>query len=75
MQEAVVFGRRITAPEAKSLGLVNSVSTLDDLLPEAKRLARRALGNNNIDRDALARMKKDIYVRTVFDGTIGSSKL
>lgn len=64
-REAVVFARRITAPEAKTLGLVDTVVELDQLIPEAKRLARYALGNNAIDRDALAMMKRDVYVRKI----------
>ncbi|XP_071174651.1 uncharacterized protein [Mytilus edulis] len=70
MREAVVFGRRITAPEAKTLSLVDSVVELDKLIPEAKRLAKHALGNNDIDRNALTMMKSNTYVRKIF-----SSKL
>ena len=65
-REAVVFGRRITAPEAKTLALVDSVVNTENLLQEAKSLARHALGNNVIDRNALELMKKDIYVRKIF---------
>ncbi|CAG2203414.1 ECI1_2 [Mytilus edulis] len=70
MREAVVFGRRITAPEAKTLSLVDSVVELDKLIPEAKRLAKHALGNNDIDRNALTMMKSNTYVRKIL-----SSKL
>ncbi|XP_052061205.1 uncharacterized protein LOC127701353 [Mytilus californianus] len=65
-REAIVFGRRITAPEAKTLGLVDSVVDIENLLQEAKRLAKHALGNNNIDREALAMMKRNTYTRQVY---------
>ncbi|XP_071174655.1 uncharacterized protein [Mytilus edulis] len=64
-REAIVFGRRLAAKEAKKLGLVDSVVDIDHLLQEAKRLANHALGNNNIDREALAMMKRNTYTRKV----------
>lgn len=64
-REAVIFARRITAPEAKQLGIVDVVTELSNIIPEAKKLATMALGPKGIDRDMLTTMKKDIYPRTV----------
>ncbi|XP_033755842.1 enoyl-CoA delta isomerase 1, peroxisomal-like [Pecten maximus] len=63
IREAVLFGKRVTADQAKELFLVDSMAELSDLIPKAKQVAQEALGPNGIDRDMLQKMKQDIYVR------------
>ncbi|KAJ8303380.1 hypothetical protein KUTeg_019776 [Tegillarca granosa] len=65
LREAVIFGRRITAQEARQLDLIDVVAELSNLIPEAKKLATSALGKTGIDRNMLSVMKQDIYSRTV----------
>lgn len=40
-REILIAGRRMLADEAQSWGIVNEVTTIDDLLPAARRLAHR----------------------------------
>ncbi|XP_033755080.1 enoyl-CoA delta isomerase 1, peroxisomal-like [Pecten maximus] len=63
IREAVLFGKRVTADQAKELFLVDSMTELSDLIPTAKQVAQEALGPNGIDRDMLQKMKQDLYVR------------
>ncbi|XP_060084633.1 uncharacterized protein LOC132563889 [Ylistrum balloti] len=63
IREAVLFGKRVTAGEAKELFLVDAMTDISDLIPKAKQMAFEALGPNGIDRDMLQRMKQDLYVR------------
>ncbi|XP_069113079.1 uncharacterized protein [Argopecten irradians] len=63
IREAVLFGKRVTADQAKELFLVDAMAELPDLIPKAKQLALEALGPNGIDRDMLQVMKQDLYVR------------
>ena len=39
--ELILTGATIPAPEAKSLGLVSRVTSIDDLVPQAKELAQQ----------------------------------
>ncbi|XP_021367660.1 enoyl-CoA delta isomerase 1, peroxisomal-like [Mizuhopecten yessoensis] len=63
IREAVLFGKRATANEAKELFLVDAMTELSELIPKAKQMALEALGPNGIDREMLQRMKQDLYVR------------
>ncbi|XP_021352905.1 enoyl-CoA delta isomerase 1, peroxisomal-like [Mizuhopecten yessoensis] len=63
IREAVLFGKRVTANEAKELFLVDAMTELSELIQKAKQMAIEALGPNGIDREMLQRMKQDLYVR------------
>ncbi|KAJ8303285.1 hypothetical protein KUTeg_019681 [Tegillarca granosa] len=52
-------------PDSRVFVTLMEIAELSNLIPEAKKLATRALGPKGIDRDMLATMKKDIYPRTV----------
>ncbi|KAK3086848.1 hypothetical protein FSP39_024400 [Pinctada imbricata] len=72
IRESVVYAKRITGPEAVSLGIVDSVTSADRLISEAKSLGFGALGKNNIDRDMLKTMKQDTFPRKEFGVEIPS---
>ena len=40
-REMLISGRRMSAPEAQNWGIVNQVTTSDELMPAARQLARR----------------------------------
>ena len=63
IRESVVYAKRITGPEAKKLGMVDSCTSMENLMAEAKSLGFGALGKNNIDRDMLRTMKQDMFPR------------
>ena len=64
-REALLFAKRLTADQARNLGLVDVVTEEDKLVDEAKKLIKLALGKNGLDRNALGTIKKDIYGQDV----------
>ncbi|KAK3085597.1 hypothetical protein FSP39_005925 [Pinctada imbricata] len=65
IRESVIYAKRITGPEAVSLGIIDCVTSPDKLISEAKSLGFGAIGKNNIDRDMLRTMKQDLFPRKV----------
>ena len=56
-----MFGKRLDAKTAHSLGLVDKVVAAEQLLEEAKDNIKVALGKNDFSQDIINTMKKDIY--------------
>ena len=69
-RDILMTGRMITAEEAKSLGLVNKIVPLSDLIEEAKKVARMMLEGTDM---ALFYTKKTI--NTILSQDIESKKL
>jgi enoyl-CoA hydratase len=65
--ELILTGRRVKADEALRIGLVNAVFSLDDLLPEATKLARQIAANSP---RAVAGAKR--LMQLAFNGQIAS---
>jgi len=60
--DALVMGRKFTAEEAKTLGIVQLTATEDDLIKCVERLVASVLPSNKaIDRSSLHIMKCDVY--------------
>ena len=57
---AIVLGKRYTAEEAKTAGIVNEVSSLKELKDSAVAAANRLAGDG-LDRKTLATLKHDLY--------------
>ena len=64
-RDAIIFSQKLTAQEAKSLQLVDAVTTEDKLLESAAKLIWTALGPKGIDRKSLTNMKRDIYGKDI----------
>jgi enoyl-CoA hydratase len=65
--ELILTGRRVKADEALRIGLVNAVYRLDELLPEAKKLAGQIAGNSPRAVSAAKRL-----MQLAFNGQIAS---
>ena len=65
IRESVVFAKRVTGPEAKEMGIIDSCASIDNLINAAKNLGFGALGKNDIDREILKTMKQDMFPRRV----------
>lgn len=63
LRESVIFGKRITGPEAVNLKIVDGVASESSLISESKKLGFQALGKNVIKRTDLHAMKKDLIPR------------
>ena len=57
---AMVLGKRYSGAEAKAAGIVNEVSSLENLKDSAIAAANRLAGDG-LDRKTLATMKRDLY--------------
>ena len=60
-RDAIIFSKRFTATEAKALGLVDRVSSDNNLYQCALEVIKTALGARGLDRNSVSRMKKEIY--------------
>ena len=60
-----MYAKRITGPEAKELGVMDSCTSMENLITEAKYLGFGALGNNDIDKEMLRTMKQDMFPKRV----------
>ena len=61
LHEAVVFGRRYTAEEAKEAKIVDEVCPMSELEERALSAARRLAGEDGFDRRTLTCIKRDLY--------------
>ncbi|HEX5167419.1 MAG TPA: enoyl-CoA hydratase-related protein [Thermomicrobiales bacterium] len=66
--ELILTGRRLTAGEAREMGLVNAVYTLDELLPKATDMARAIAANAPL---AVSAAKRAILLSRDVDLTTG----
>lgn len=57
---AVALGKRYTGEEAKAAGIVNELSSLEELKESALAAAERLAGDG-LDRKSLTTMKLDLY--------------
>jgi enoyl-CoA hydratase/carnithine racemase len=60
--EAIVTGRRYTAPEAKERGFVQSIAPEAEVLPRAIELARTLAGK---DRKTMAALKRGLFAHAL----------
>ncbi|XP_045193826.2 uncharacterized protein LOC123549638 [Mercenaria mercenaria] len=61
VREALVFGKRLDAESAKSLGIVDLATSESYLMNEAKKTLRNAIGKLSLTRGFFNDMKSDIY--------------
>lgn len=61
VRDAVLFGRRLTATEALTLQIVDMATSMDQLEVEAANYISSALGKHGLEREALGRVKEDVY--------------
>ena len=66
--ELILTGRRLTADEARQLGLVNAVYTQDELLPKATEMAQTIAANAPL---AVSASKRAIHLSRDVDLTTG----
>ncbi|XP_041375871.1 enoyl-CoA delta isomerase 2, peroxisomal-like [Gigantopelta aegis] len=59
--QAIVFGKRFTAPEALQAGIVDHITEEGRLLEDAKLLANQLFGPQGFNRDLLKTFKNDLY--------------
>ena len=60
-RDAILFSKRFRATEAKTLGLVDRVTSEDNLYQCALEVIKTALGARGLDRKSVSRMKREIY--------------
>ena len=58
--QTLILGMQYTAEEAKTAGIVNEVSSLEELKDSAIAAANRLAGDG-LDRKTLATLKHDVY--------------
>ena len=61
LHEAVIFGRRYTAEEAKEAKIVDEICSIDKLEETALSAAKMLAGEEGLDRKTLAALKRDLY--------------
>ena len=64
-RDAIIFSQKLTAQEAKTLQMVDVVTSEDKLLDAAAKLIWTALGPKGLDRISLTNMKRDIYGKDI----------
>ena len=74
-REAFVFGKRFDGKTAKSLGLVDKITSAERLQEEAKDTIEAALGKNSYEPDFFHTMKEDIYMDSVSKDRISKANL
>ncbi|XP_060557216.1 uncharacterized protein LOC132717694 [Ruditapes philippinarum] len=61
VREALVFGKRLDAETAKSLGIVDVTATEENMMSKAKETIKYALGKVSVTRGFFNDMKSDMY--------------
>ena len=69
-RDAVLFGKRLTAQDGYDLGIVDVISTVQNMRKEALGLIKETLGKNGFDRGIIRAMKSDIYNMEDFNKAI-----
>ena len=64
-RDAIIFSKKLSAQEAKTLQLVDVVTKEDKLLDSAAKLIWTALGPKGLDRTILTNVKRDIYGNSI----------
>ena len=64
-RDAIIFSQKLTAQVAKSLQMVDVVTSEDKLLDSATKLIWTALGPKGLDRTTLTNVKRDIYGNSI----------
>ncbi|XP_050399216.2 uncharacterized protein LOC126816579 [Patella vulgata] len=59
--QALIFGKRFTAEEAKDCGIVDAVTEPANVLSESMQFINSVVANKNYDRDFMKVMKSDVY--------------
>ena len=57
-----MFGKRLDAKTAQTLGMIDKAVTADQMMSEAKDIIKLAHGKKGLAKDAIIAMKKDIYI-------------
>ena len=57
---SIVLGKRYTAPEAQAAGIINEVSSLEELKENAIAAANKLAGDG-LDRKTLSALKHDLH--------------
>ena len=64
--DVVLFGRRLTAMQARDLGVIQQLTTSQKLLQGALAIVNEVIPNQvDIDRDMLRTMKEDLFADVI----------
>lgn len=61
LRDGILFGKRFTAQEALSNGLVDVITDADRLVDVSENLLSRVIGRSNWKREVISAMKINIY--------------